>query len=65
MSNVDVGVRQLQVAVVALESQLQRLERNCERIEEYHENLVKICNVWKGWIRNGKEMDTENAKADE
>ena len=47
-------------AVLGLEAEVARLEKNCDRLAEYQVELGKLCQIWNGWVeRAGQARDAE------
>lgn len=46
------AVKALQVSIVALEDEVERLHGNCDAVRAHQEELMRIAAVWSAWMGN-------------
>ncbi len=49
-------------SVSALSDEVARLERNCEALEVYHNDLLALCQVWCQWLERAGAVRAERDK---
>jgi hypothetical protein len=49
-------------SVSALSDEVARLERNCETLEDYHKDLLELCQVWSQWLARAGAVRAERDK---
>lgn len=56
--------RKLNEKMIALEKEMQRFQRNCERVQQYQIAVLNISTIWNGWLNNSSFLsERENLYA--
>lgn len=50
------AIKQLQISILGLEEEVNRLIVNCEAVELYQKDLTAVCQVWKSWLDNARKL---------
>eukprot|EP00051_Salpingoeca_urceolata_P016457 m.218437 g.218437 ORF g.218437 m.218437 type:complete len:70 (-) comp18682_c1_seq6:988-1197(-) len=54
-------IQELRESMQALETQVERFEKNCEALLGYQESVLTVCESWTRWLQNASRRQRAQA----